>query len=85
MANAQLKMKKGLQLKIGAEVRNRQQLRKTHLKEQHGLCKVCKKPLRFEQSVLGHILQKSKGGDDTLENTFAAHASCASRSVDHPA
>jgi Restriction endonuclease len=49
--------------------------RRYHEKRQRNLCALCGKPMG-DDVTLDHIMPVTKGGEDSFENTQAAHEVC---------
>jgi 5-methylcytosine-specific restriction endonuclease McrA len=46
------------------------------LREQGGLCWLCRKPLRRQDATVDHVIPKIRGGNNSRGNLVAAHAIC---------
>lgn len=63
------------QLKGMLKTNRHKSWRKTLFKMQRGLCHYCGKPMA-DDVTLDHVIPTSKGGEDCISNTVAAHEIC---------
>jgi 5-methylcytosine-specific restriction endonuclease McrA len=58
-------------------------LRTLH-RQQHGVCGICKKPLKLADANLDHIVPRSLGGSSELWNLRATHERCNTARKNQP-
>jgi hypothetical protein len=59
-------------------------IREYLLEASQGICELCGKALSIAEATLDHIIPKSLGGPDALENLQIAHFSCNTRRGNMP-
>ncbi len=42
----------------------------------NGICHICNKPVSLELFTKDHVIPKSKGGKNTIDNLFPSHQEC---------
>lgn len=60
----------------GKQITKRKNLTKRLLEANNYICALCGEPTTLKESNIDHIIPKSKGGSDSIENLQATHKVC---------